>query len=254
MNNTGHEFWEKTKYQYAHTTKTKIRSEKPPLEKEHPPNSRIIDLPKPEKITIPPYELREAIEQRTSIRQYNDKELSLEELSYLLWCTQGVKEVIPKAATFRTVPSAGARHAFETYLLINNVQGIESGIYRFLAISHTLLFIASGTKIADRITDACLGQKFVMEGAVTFFWVAEITRMTWRYGERGYRYILLDAGHVCQNLYLSAESLNCGVCAIAAYQDDDLNKLLELDGINEFVVYIASLGKKEKAVKALAEK
>lgn len=243
MVNSGHEFWEKTKYQYARSWTKK--GEKPRLEKDHPPQSVIIDLPKPDSIKMPPYELRKAIEQRTSIREYDSKALSVAELSYLLWCTQGVKEVIPSAATFRTVPSAGARHALETYLLINNVEGLEQGLYRFLAMQHTLLFIASGTKIAKAFTEACLGQKFIAEGAVSFFWSAVVARMKWRYGERGYRYILLDAGHVCQNLYLSAESLDCGVCAIAAYNDDDINNLLGLDGSSEMVVYVASLGKKK---------
>ena len=84
------------------------------------------------------------------------------------------------------------------------------------------------------------------KGAVTFIWVAASDRMTWRYCERGYRYILLDAGHVCQNLYLSAESIGCGVCAVGAYDDDIINKLLGLDGRSEFVIYIAAAGKKRK--------
>ena len=90
---------------------------------------------------------------------------------------------------------------------------------------------------------ACLGQGMVTNSAVTFFWTAEIYRMEFRYAERSYRYIHLDAGHVCQNLYLAAESKGCGVCAIAAFDDDELNSALGFDGEKEFVVYIAALGK-----------
>lgn len=84
----------------------------------------------------------------------------------------------------------------------------------------------------------------VKNSAVTFFWAAVTYRMGWRYGERGYRYLFLDAGHVCQNLYLAAEAVGCGVCAIAAFEDDTLNQLLGLDGVEQFAVYVATAGRK----------
>ena len=93
----------------------------------------------------------------------------------------------------------------------------------------------------------CLGQEFVKRSAATFIWVCDVNRMTWRYSERGYRYAFMEAGHVCQNLYLSAESIGCGVCAIAAYDDDTMNQLLGLDGESQFVIYIATIGKKKPA-------
>ncbi|MFZ5986214.1 MAG: SagB/ThcOx family dehydrogenase, partial [Bacillota bacterium] len=182
-------------------------------------------------------------ENRRSIRKYKDIPISMEELSYLLWCTQRVKELIPGKATFRTVPSAGARHPFETYLLINNVNGLEPGLYRYIALKHKLIPEKMDEDIADRVTKACLDQRFIKTSAVTFIWAAIPFRAVWRYSERAYRYIHLDAGHVCQNLYLSAEDIDCGVCAIAAYLDDEINNLLGLDGENGFVIYIASLGK-----------
>jgi SagB-type dehydrogenase family enzyme len=161
-----------------------------------------------------------------------------------LWCTQGVKDTIDTYATLRTVPSAGARHAFETVLLVNNVVGLEPGLYRYLAISHQLLKITTEAGLADQLTDACWEQTQIKTSAVTFFWVAVVYRMAWRYVERGYRYLHLDAGHVCQNLYLSAEAIGAGVCAIAAFQDEQLNELLDLDGAEQFVVYLATVGKR----------
>jgi SagB-type dehydrogenase family enzyme len=144
------------------------------------------------------------------------------------------------------VPSAGARHAFETYLLVNNVEGLAPGLYRFLALSHQLAQVEVETGLADRITRACLDQSHVKRSAVTFFWSAVPYRMAWRYGERGYRYLHLDAGHVCQNLYLAAEVIGAGVCAIAAFDDEALNRLLGFDGEEQFVIYLATVGKRKE--------
>ena len=170
----------------------------------------------------------------------------MEEFSFLLWCTQGVKETVDGYATLRTVPSAGARHALETYLLVNRVEKIEPGVYRYLAIDHKLVQLETDSRLADKLTEACWGQTQVKRSAATFFWAAVPYRMAWRYGERGYRYLHLDAGHVCQNLYLSAEAIGAGVCAIAAFQDDLLNGLLDLDGEEQFIIYLATVGKKPR--------
>jgi SagB-type dehydrogenase family enzyme len=140
--------------------------------------------------------------------------------------------------------SAGARHALETYLLVNNVAELRPGLYRFLATAHRLAEVDTADGLADKMTAACWEQSQVRQSAVTFLWVAIPYRMTWRYGERGYRYLHLDAGHVCQNLYLAAEVIGAGVCAIAAFQDQALNSLLDLDGERQFVIYLATVGKK----------
>ncbi|WP_432664134.1 SagB/ThcOx family dehydrogenase [Wukongibacter baidiensis] len=240
----GHEFLEKTKYQYLDVSDQDKGIKQPPLEQEHDKDQNVIDLPDPKKLELGNISLVDAIEKRTSVRKYANKPLSLEELSYLLWCTQGVKQIVSRPATLRNVPSAGARHAFETYLLINNVEGLKPGLYRFLAIDHKLVEINLENNIDESITVACLDQIMVKKSAVTFIWVADLYRMKWRYQERAYRYLLLDAGHVCQNLYLAAEGIDSGVCAIAAYDDDVINDILDLDGKEEFVTYIASLGKK----------
>ena len=218
--------------------------EQPPLELEYDKSSTYIDLPKPDSFDFSDLSLREAIETRRSLRKYSNKSLTLEELSWLLWGTQGVKEV-SKAYTLRTVPSAGARHAFETLLLINNVDGLEPGIYRYLAINHRLTKLNTDKDIGEKLKSAALNQSMITTSNVTFIWIADTYRMTYRYGERGYRFLFLDAGHVCQNLYLIAEGINAGVCAIGAYEDTKVNQLLDLDGENLFVIYMATVGKKE---------
>ena len=242
--NTGKEFIEKTKYKYLDASDQTKGLAPPPVELKYDNKSTIINLPSPKEIIIKDKELREVIENRRSIRSYSNKPLSIDELSYLLWCVYGVKEVVSGYNTLRTVPSAGARHAFEIYLLVNNVDNLSKGIYRFIATKHKLVEILKATNIANDISNACLGQEFIKSSAVTIFWVAVPYRMNWRYSERGYRYLLLDAGHSCQNLYLGAESIDCGVCAIAAFSDDDLNRVLDFDGEEQFVIYLATVGKK----------
>lgn len=240
----GKEFMEKTKYKYAEASAQEKGLPQPPLELEWDENAVLIDLPSVDKLEVMNMDLREAIETRKSLRKYADTPLTLDELSYLLWCTQGVKQVVSRPATLRTVPSAGARHAFETFLLVNNVEGIKPGLYRYIALSHKLMEITTESEIAQKVTIACNEQEFINSSAVTFIWSAVVDRMKWRYGERGYRYLHLDAGHICQNLYLTAESIDSGVCAIGAYDDDAINNLLGLDGENQFVIYAATVGKR----------
>ncbi|WP_340820077.1 SagB/ThcOx family dehydrogenase [Methanolobus sp. WCC4] len=244
MKNTGKEFMERTQYRYLDMSDQSMGYPQPELEKGVEDSDRIRDLPLPKSIEVEDMDLRQAIENRTSIRNYSSEPLSIEELSYLLWCTQGVKEVVRDVVTFRTVPSAGARHALETYILVNNVEELEKGLYRFLPVEHKLVEVDMGKDIADRVKHGCLDQAFVKSSAVTFIWTAVPYRMAWRYGQRGYRYLHLDAGHTCQNLYLSAVSVGCGVCAIAAFLDEEINPVLGIDGENEFVIYVATVGKK----------
>ncbi len=216
----------------------------PPLELPAPEGAELIDLPGLDQVKVPAMDVRTAIEGRRTLRKYAAASLTLDELAYLLWVSQGVKKVTTRPSTARTVPSAGARHAFETYLLINRVEGLDPGLYRYLAVENQLAHLQADAQINALITAACLGQSQVAQSVVTFIWTAVVERMFWRYTERGYRYLHLDAGHVCQNLALGAEQLGCGICPIAAFQDEDLNRVLGLDGKDQFVIYLASLGKK----------
>lgn len=241
---TGKEFMEKTKYQYLKESDQMKELPQPPLDKAVDAGKLVIDLPSPETLKIRNYDLLTAIVERKSMRKYSDAALTIDELTYLLWTTQGVKQVTNRPATLRTVPSAGSRHCFETYLFVNRVEGLTPGIYRYKAIGHKLIVIDTTPGWGEKLTAACYKQPFVGSSAVTFFWAADAYRMQWRYGERGTRFMHLDAGHVCQNLYLAAEVIDAGVCAIAAFYDDEVNKLLGLDGENDFVVYVATVGKK----------
>ncbi|NYT06399.1 MAG: SagB/ThcOx family dehydrogenase [Methanomicrobiales archaeon] len=243
MQGTGRTFMEKTTFENLAPSDQMRGLPQPPLGLPCPPGAGAIPLPRPEEIRVPGTDLRTAIERRESVRQYLDRPLGLDELAFLLWCVQGVRHREGDIFTFRNVPSAGARHALETYVLANAVAGLPPGLYRYDALSHRLCEIDRSAGIADRIAAACVNQRFLVNNAASFVWTAVAARMTWRYGERGYRYLHLDAGHACQNLYLAAVAVGCGVCAVGAFSDEALNAALGVDGETEFALYCAAVGK-----------
>ena len=248
MKSTGKDFIRNTYYDQLSKSAQENGEPQPALEMPIPEGAVQIELPGIDEIYHPQMSLVSSILQRRSLRKYSDEALSLGELALLLYTTQGIQELREgrrNKATFRTVPSAGARHALETYLLINRVKDVAPGLYRYSALNHSLVQISIEPDIAEKVTEGCWGQKQVLKSAVTFIWAANVERMSWRYVERGYRYLHLDSGHVCQNLSLVAEAINCGVCAIAAYDDEKLNDVLGIDGEEMFSIYAASLGKKE---------
>lgn len=188
---------------------------------------------------------------RISRRKYSESSLTKDELSFLLWATQGVKNAIgnPINTTLRTVPSAGARHPFETYLFINRVEGLEPGLYHYLILEHKLEFIGPIENQAGKVCEAFEEQDFTYNAAVSFVWTVLPYRSEWRYCIDAHKYALIDIGHVCQNLYLACESISCCTCAIGAYNQVLVDKLLGLDSTpsfekeNEFAVYAATVGK-----------
>jgi SagB-type dehydrogenase family enzyme len=216
----------------------------PPIEKPYRADAVRIDLVKGgEWKNIARVDLATAIGNRESRRVYRKEPLSLEEVSFLLWATQGVQGKVVGGHAHRTVPSAGCRHALETYLAVLNVEGVASGIYRYLPLSHQLLYEFSEEQLAGKMVDAVFGQPYPGNAALTFIWTAIPYRMEWRYGLAAHRVIAIDAGHVCQNLYLACEAIGAGTCAIAAYDQDEMDRLLRVDGEEEFAVYLASVGR-----------
>jgi SagB-type dehydrogenase family enzyme len=186
----------------------------------------------------------EAIKRRKTHRRFTEKHLTLEELSFLLWSTQGMRDSNGKSnASKRTVPSAGSRHPFETYLVVNRVTGLTPGIYRYLPLDHKIFFIYSDSVLSVKIGQACRGQDFVGSAAVVFIWTVIPCRAEWRFMMVAPKMIALDAGHLCQNLYLACEAIEAGTCAIGAYNQDKMDSLLKVDGTEEFVIYAAPVGK-----------
>ena len=144
----------------------------------------------------------------------------------------------------RTVPSGGGMHPYETYLVINNIEGLKSGLYRYLAIEHKLLVLDTNeSDLSEKIVEVCNGQAFIGKAAVVFIWTARPYRTEYRYGEDSLKDILMGVGHICQNLYLACEAIGAGTCAIVAYNQDELDKFIDVDGENEIALYLAPVGK-----------
>jgi len=216
----------------------------PPLQKAYAPDALLIDLPSPREVALGPTDLFELIGRRQSRREYSDKPITLQELSFLLWATQGVKRIVRDGfATLRTVPSGGSRHAFETYLAANRVDGLEPGIYRYLALEHKLIRVSSPPDLPAQLGKACFGQDFAGTAAAVFFWSCIPYRCEWRYAVAAHKTLAQDSGHVCQNLYIACEALGLGTVAIGSYHQETADALCGLDGTDEFVIYAAPVGR-----------
>jgi SagB-type dehydrogenase family enzyme len=212
----------------------------PPQEKPVPEGGRLIDLVASDRLTSGRMPLLDAIRNRQSRRTFGPSALTLEELSYLVYCTQGIRRYGDHGSR-RTVPSGGSRHSFETYLYLARVESLEAGLYRYLPVPHRLALLDTATDLAARLNEGLHGQYW--NAAAVFIWTTIPYRMEWRYSVVSHKIIALDAGHVCQNLYLACESIGCGTCAIGAYDQERMDRFLQVDGSDEFVVYAAPVGR-----------
>jgi len=153
---------------------------KPAGQKPVPPDARLIDLPAPDTFTFNQVSVLQALRNRKSRREYRPAPLTLSELAFLCWATQGVRKIEPDSGVIRRIPpSAGSRHPFETYLAVLNVEGLERGLYRYLGIEHKLCLLRSEADIAEKMARLCTG--FARGSAVTFIWTAIPYRTEWRY-------------------------------------------------------------------------
>lgn len=181
-----------------------------------------------------------ALSKRRSVRRYSPDPLPLEELSQGLWAAQGITRQTPSFA-FRTAPSAGALYPVETYLAAHAVRGLAPGIYHYAVEDHVLEQLQLGDMRAQ-VARTALDQRVAHNAPVVFIWTAVFERSKWKYGQRAYRYIYLDAGHMAQNVALAAVALGLGSCQVAALYDDEANDLLGVDGKEESVIYMTALG------------
>ncbi|UCC87421.1 MAG: SagB family peptide dehydrogenase [Anaerolineales bacterium] len=203
--------------------------------------------PEAEQIALPdPHDyqglsLEEAIQKRRSIRDYAPQPLSLEELSRLLYAAQGITD---QRRAFRAAPSAGALYPIETYTIVHDVVGLQPGLYHYAVADHALEQLQI-KNLRKEIMIAGIAQEMLGQAQACFVLSAVFQRTRWKYRERAYRYVLLEAGHIGQNLYLAATSMGMGACAAGAFLDDELNKLLGLDGEDEAALYMLSVGKRK---------
>ena len=198
-----------------------------------------LQLPQPD--FSEPADLWQALGKRRSERDTTPVPLSIEELAKIMWAAQGVT-ARAGMHLLRTAPSAGALYPFENYLYVDRVEGVPQGIYHFDVAEFALECLEEGN-FNQQITAASLGQPVVRKAAVVIIWTAMMLRCMEKYRERAVRYIGMDLGHVCQNVQLAATALGLGSCPIGAFYDDELNGLVDVDGEEETVLYMVTVGK-----------
>lgn len=237
------------------TTDQALGKPRPDVQKPAPADAPRIDLLPPEDFSIGDVSLKQLIQNRRSWRHFSAEPLTQEELSFLLWATQGITQVIPDGSVKRykrTAPSGGCRHPFETYLSVHNVPGLAVGLYRYLPLDHQLVIerldpdIPTAIQLASRDQSSIVAGerfKFVARSAVTFVWTAIPYRTEWRYGPAAAKLVAVDAGHLAENLYLACGAIGAGTVAVGAFERPDADAILGVDGTDEFTVYMAPVGK-----------
>ena len=234
----GADFQAATKYDRDRMDGTPLDwSTKPDTYKQYP-DSQVIELPPVRDLAQT--SVHDAISRRKSIRRYQADGISSETLSYLLWASTGISRR-ERNHEFRTAPSAGALYPIETYVVVNQVNGVEAGIYHYAVRGHELELLRAGD-LAVEIARAALDQKMCAQAPVVLVWTAVFGRSKWKYRQRAYRYVYLDAGHIAAQLALTATALGLGSCQIAAFYDDEANDLVGVDGVEESVIYMSVVG------------
>ena len=238
----GREFLKSNDFGIEEMSDQQLRLPQPPLVKDKMTDKQIrlpLDF---DELTIDQSVLN-VINKRVSHRVYTEKKMSLLELSYLLWTTQGVKSIRGNNyATLRTVPCGGARHEFETYFIAKHIEGLEVGAYHYLPMTHEIEFIKSIDEIDETISKSLEEQKWATKASVIFYWSVIPYRSEWRYSYFAHRIILVDIGHVCQNMYIASESIGLGTCAIGAFDRIICDTLFSLDGEEEFTILVSPVG------------
>ncbi|MCL2481354.1 MAG: SagB/ThcOx family dehydrogenase [Spirochaetaceae bacterium] len=175
--------------------------------------------------------VEKALANRRSQRLFQDKAISADQLSQILWAAYGITKPVTEykflRGGFRTSPSAGALYPLEIYAIIGKVEGIEPGAYKYISEDHKIVRVID-KDVRNELSEAAMGQRIVREAPVTIFYSAIFSRTTEKYGERGYRYVFIDLGHSAQNIYLQAEALQLGACAIGSLKDSRVSQILKL--------------------------
>lgn len=213
-----------------------------------PITKRYIDQPKiklPSPLT-PSSSLAKVLSQRRSRRDYIQPNLSQEELSTILYYSAGINAWFPaygfSRLPLRMFPSSGGLQSPEIYVAINSVEDLTSGVYHYQPDNHSLEMLKK-EELRFELKDICLGQDYVAQASILLIITGFYERLRWKYGERAYRYMCMDAGFLGQNVYLISGALGIGVCAIAGFMDDKLNVLLGIDGISEMPLLVMTLGR-----------
>jgi SagB-type dehydrogenase family enzyme len=234
----GEKFQRETKYERKRMPRGSLDlNSRPAMYKDYP-NARRIELPRVDRCGD--MSLHEALLRRKSQRSFLDTPLSLEMLACVLWSSSGIQRK-EMGFTFRNAPSAGALYPVETYVAVNHVTGAAPGVHHYNVKHHALEEVARGD-LGQAVAHAALGQGMCASAAAVVLFTAVFERSAWKYKQRAYRYIYLDAGHMAQNLALASASLGLGCCHIGSMFDNEINGILGIDGIRESVVYMSAIG------------
>ncbi len=182
----------------------------------------------------------EVLKERRSVRSFAGEPIRLPELAFLLWASTGIRKN-EGDGKFRTAPSAGALYPIETYVIVNNVDSLQKGLYHY-GIMHNELEELKIGDFEEQITRSAMKQEMCAEAQVVFVWTAVFARTKWKYLQRGYRSIYQEAGHIAQNLALSAISIGLGSCQIGGFFDDEVNAIIGVDGQEESTIYLSAVG------------
>ena len=200
-------------------------------------NSPGIKLPSPVDSDM---NLETSIRKRKSVRSFSDRGFTLEQLARILLTADGLTQ---KRSGFhrRSAPSGGALYPLEIYVVVQNVESLKPGLYHFQVRDSSLELMREGD-FGNEIHEAANHQDAVGDSPVTLVITSRFDRITQKYADRGYRYAYIEAGAVCQNVYLQATALKMGTVAVGAFNDDATNKLIEVDGVHEAALLIMPIG------------
>ncbi len=248
MTHIGKDFIEGTQYPDYSTVDLVLRVPEPPHELPVKKGQEVIRLPSPKKFKVPDIPVRQAIESYEPVGFFSRSAMMLKDLSYLLWCMQGFRKTVAGTIQLRNIPSSGSRYPLETYFVASDVEGLKTGLYRYLPKSHSIVAERIDSDLILEMSTASMNFKIMTRAAITFLWVAVPYRATWALGNRGCRSIFIEAGHTCQNLILAAANLGYEVFPTDMFHDDLIAKLADLDPETQWPIYLAAVGTVEKNV------
>ncbi len=246
MTNPGNDFMEKTRYPDFSTVDMILGVPEPPAEVPVPEGAKVIRLPNPKRIKIPDMPVRGALESWEPVGFFSRSSLNLKELSFLLWCMQGVRKTSDGHASIRNVPSGGGRYPLETYFVAGEIDGLPTGLYRYLPRTHHIVALREDSDLPFVMGTASMNFKMITRAAVTFLWVAVPYRSVWALGNRGYRSVFIEAGHICQALIMASACIKCAVHPIDLFHDPMMVQLAGLDPESQWPLYVAAVGRRER--------
>lgn len=248
MTDIGTEFIAGTKYPDFSTVDLVLRKPEPPAELPVPEGAAVIKLPDPKKVKVPKKSAADIIKTWEPTAFLARSSVTLDELSALLWYTQGFRVRINETLVLKNVPSSGSRFPLETYFIAGEVEGLECGLYRYIPSTHSIVALKIDSGLPLEIATASMNFKIVTRAAVTFIWVAVPYRSVWALGKRGYRSAFFEAGHTCQELIMIGSCFGYDVQPIDTFHDDLVAQVTGIDRETQWALYLAAVGQRQREI------